>query len=238
MPTVRAFISHISEDKETGGRLKQALARDFLGLLDVFLSSDTQSIAAGEEWLDSIEKALQESAILMVLCSPESIRKPWINFEAGAAWMRKIPIVPICHAGLEVRDLPMPLSLRQGIAIDDPPGLERLYERIAKVLSCNRPAASFATLAGELTGSAGARSGQSHQALEQLDADRAIRHRLEQALNHPDYKWRSIASVAAEAGLSEEGVADLLRADDRVRFSIGKSGNRIVGWTSRIGAHR
>jgi len=152
--------------------------------------------------------------------------------------MRKIPVIPICHAGLEVRDLPMPLSLRQGIAIDDPPGLERLYSRIAAVLSCSRPATSFDALAGELTGSTGGEQGRNHQALEQLDADRAIRHRLEQALNHPDYKWRSIESVAAEAGISEERAADLLRADDRVRFSVGKSGKRIVGWTSRIGTHR
>jgi hypothetical protein len=72
----RAFISHISEDKKLGGRIKTALTRDFLGLLDVFLSSDTQSIAAGEEWLESIEQALRESALFMVLCSPEAIRRP------------------------------------------------------------------------------------------------------------------------------------------------------------------
>jgi hypothetical protein len=52
-PMVRASVSHISEDKETAGRIKSVLTRDFLGLLDVFLSSDTQSIAAGEEWLES-----------------------------------------------------------------------------------------------------------------------------------------------------------------------------------------
>src|SRR5690348_2355735 len=127
MPNARAFISHISEDKEPAGRIKVALKRDFLGLLDIFLSSDTQSIAAGEEWLKSIEQALRDSALLLVLCSPESIRRPWINFEAGAAWMRGIPLIPICHAGFEVRDLPMPLSLRQGIGISDPKGLERLY---------------------------------------------------------------------------------------------------------------
>jgi hypothetical protein len=89
MPSV--FVSHISEDKQTAGRLKNVLTRDFPGLLDVFLSSDTQSIAAGEEWLQSIEQALRDSAMLLVLCSPDSIRRPWINFEAGAAWMRKIP---------------------------------------------------------------------------------------------------------------------------------------------------
>jgi hypothetical protein len=81
----RAFVSHVSEEADVAARIKAALSRDFLGLLDVFVSSDTESIAAGEEWLRSIEKALQESALLIVLCSPASVGRPWINFEAGAA---------------------------------------------------------------------------------------------------------------------------------------------------------
>lgn len=66
----RAFISHVSEEAEVAAGLKTALARDFLGLLDVFVSSDAESIAAGEEWLRSIERALKESAMLIVLCAP------------------------------------------------------------------------------------------------------------------------------------------------------------------------
>ena len=52
----RLFISHISEERNIAERIKGALARDFLGLVEVFVSSDTESIAAGEEWLRSIEK--------------------------------------------------------------------------------------------------------------------------------------------------------------------------------------
>ena len=96
----RAFVSHVSEEAHVAARLKTALGRDFLGLLDVFVSSDAESIAAGEEWLRSIESALQEASLLVVLCSPASIVRPWINFEAGAAWMRQIPLVPLCHGGL------------------------------------------------------------------------------------------------------------------------------------------
>jgi hypothetical protein len=104
----RIFISHISEESETALRLKAALEADFLGMLDVVVSSDTDSIAAGEQWLASVDAALQEAAMLLILCSAASVARPWINFEAGAAWMRKIPLVPVCHAGLTPRDLPMP----------------------------------------------------------------------------------------------------------------------------------
>ena len=83
--TKRAFISHITEEAGVAAKLKAALARDFLQMLDVFVSSDGESISAGDDWLKSIDNALQQSALMLILCSPSSIRRPWINFEAGAA---------------------------------------------------------------------------------------------------------------------------------------------------------
>ncbi|PYV95030.1 MAG: toll/interleukin-1 receptor domain-containing protein, partial [Acidobacteria bacterium] len=93
--TKRAFISHITEEAGVAAKLKAALARDFLQMLDVFVSSDGESISAGDDWLKSIDNALQQSALMLILCSPSSIRRPWINFEAGAAWMRRIPLIPL-----------------------------------------------------------------------------------------------------------------------------------------------
>jgi TIR domain len=146
------FISHISEEAEAAARVKTALERDFLGLVEIFVSSDTESIAAGEQWLTSIEAALREASMLVILCSPKSVARPWINFEAGAAWVRQIPLIPVCHAGLAPRDLPMPLSLRQGVALADPDGLRRLYTRVAQALACRIPVCRFEELARELSG--------------------------------------------------------------------------------------
>jgi hypothetical protein len=42
----RAFLSHISEEAGAASVLKNALDRDFLGMLKVFVSSDTESISA------------------------------------------------------------------------------------------------------------------------------------------------------------------------------------------------
>ena len=67
MKKKRLFVSHISEERSIAEQLKTALNRDFLGLLDVFVSSDTDSIAAGEEWLRSIDKG---SARLRDFCHP------------------------------------------------------------------------------------------------------------------------------------------------------------------------
>ena len=230
----RLFISHISEEREVAESLKRVLGRDFLGLLEVFVSSDTESIAAGEEWLRSIEKALRDCAIFVILCSPESIRRPWINFETGAAWMREIPIVPVCHSGLLPRDLRMPLSLKQGIALNDADGLRRFYVRISNVLECNTPSLDFSELALELAPT-GSEARTSEQAIKELDADRDARRRLAEALSGPKYKWRTLQRVATEAAISEERAADLLRSDPTVRFSKGKSQNMIVGLRSRVG---
>ena len=164
----QVFISHISEEAEVAKRLKTAIRRDFLYLPDVFVSSDGQSVEAGEDWLHSIERALKKSALLLILCSRDSIKRPWINFEAGAAWMRRIPLVPVCHSGLIPSDLPLPLLLRQGVALEHPEGLCSLYRRVAKVLRCGVPQIAFDELAFELAvGNAPVR-GRKRQTLDEI----------------------------------------------------------------------
>jgi hypothetical protein len=230
----RLFISHISEEGQVAERIKTALSRDFLGLVEVFVSSDTESIAAGEEWLRSVERALHDCKIFVVLCSPESIRRPWINFETGAAWMRDIPIIPVCHSGLLPHDLRMPLSLKQGIALNDGDGLRRFYARVANVLECDIPSQDFPQLAAELPPKSPEVTWSSDQAVRELDDDRGVRRRLTEALNKPTYKWRTLERIAIEAAISEERAADLLRSDPSVRFSKGKSRKVIVGLRSRV----
>jgi len=232
-PAKRIFISHVSEEAGVATTLKEALSSDFLGLVDIFVSSDAQSIAAGEDWLHSIETALENSALLLILCSPQSIKRPWINFEAGAAWMRKIPLVPLCHAGLTPHDLPMPLSLRQGVLLADADGLSRLYARVANVIQCNSPMRSFVDLATKF-GAMSHISPQGSSGTAELDRERRIRRRMTEALQDSRWKWRSLDSVADAAGISEELAADLLRGDDEVRFSKGESGVVIVGLRSRV----
>jgi TIR domain len=234
----RAFVSHITEEAPVAFRIKGALTQDFLGLLDVFVSSDTEGIGAGEDWLGAVDQALRESSVVLILCSPASIRRPWINFEAGAAWMRDVPIIPVCHGGLTPGDLPMPLSLRQGMTLTEAEGLRRLYRRIADVLALSvTPERSYEALEAELARLSQATRDEDRDRLSdsELERDRAAKIRLREALSHPAYRWRSLQRLAAAAGVSEEMAADLLRADDEVRFSRGRGGNIIAGLRSRVG---
>jgi L-histidine Nalpha-methyltransferase len=119
-------------------------------LVDVFVSSDKTTIKLGENWFERIETGLRQANLLLVLCSENSISGPWINFEAGVAWMHKIPIIPVCHSGLLPRHLPMPLNALQAVEAHEEIGMERLYDLIADLLKCSRPRDDFNLLTEQI----------------------------------------------------------------------------------------
>lgn len=150
MARQQIFISHVSSETEIAQRLKERLTSAFARKLDLFVSSDRSSIQAGKKWLDEVDKALKEAGAQIVLCSRESVGRPWIHFEAGAAWLRGIPVIPVCHSGLVPADLPVPLSMLQGIECSRPEGLQKLFDTVAGLLGAHAPAVDFAALAAEL----------------------------------------------------------------------------------------
>ena len=129
---MKVFISHISEEKELAIVFKEWIETTFLGQLSVFVSSDPASIPAGDKWREDITSALDESKLLIILYSPLSKNRPWINFEAGCGWIKKIPIMPICHSNLQLEQIGEPISSFQGIAIDDKDFVSKFFGAIAK----------------------------------------------------------------------------------------------------------
>ncbi|TAY75359.1 toll/interleukin-1 receptor domain-containing protein [Rhizobium ruizarguesonis] len=137
-PTI--FLSHISEEKELAAIFKDQIEDSFLGLVDIFVSSDVKSIPLGKNWLDQVSNGLRTCKAMLLLCSPSSISRPWINFEAGAAWAREIEVAPICHSGMRPVDLPLPISLLQGLEASDPQKVEQVFHLIARQLGSSAPA--------------------------------------------------------------------------------------------------
>jgi TIR domain len=144
------FISHLSTETDLAQALKTHLQDDFLGLLDVFVSSDLETIKAGDRWLDRVSTALTDADVAIVLCSRESVARPWVNFEAGAAWVRKIPVIPICHSGFEPNELPTPLNMLEALEASNENDLEKLYMTIAALLGAKTPKADFSSIAASL----------------------------------------------------------------------------------------
>ena len=133
------FISHITEEAEVAAIFKGEIEAKFLGMVRIFVSSDASSLGLGRNWLDEITANLRHCASMLVFCSPYSILRPWINFECGAGWARGIEIAPLCHSGLRPVDLPLPISLLQGIEAADATKIEQVFRLIAAKLGSQIP---------------------------------------------------------------------------------------------------
>ncbi len=126
------FISHITEEGPLASALKEWLESTYPDMCRVFVSTDPSDLPPGTKWLDHIDCALREADILLVLCSRTSLPRPWINFETGCAWMKKISIIPICHSGVTVNNLPRPLSEFQALNMEDGVFVGQLIEGVGR----------------------------------------------------------------------------------------------------------
>ena len=120
------FISHSSKDERLVRKLKGALTKKVGNTLDIFVSSDGQSIQLGRNWVHEIEQALKESKIMFVLLSPNSIHSNWLYFEAGVAYSRGIKVIPIGVLGIDLSQIPPPMGLLQGFNINSVESLNNL----------------------------------------------------------------------------------------------------------------
>lgn len=139
-PTV--FISHITEEKEIAKSVKEFLESRFLKTINVFASSHEESLKLGDDWMGTIKKSMKDCKLIIVLCSPLSITRPWINFEAGAGWVRDIPVIPLCHSGLTPGKLPVPINSFQGGILNKQEDISKVFKRIAEILEIEAPDSS------------------------------------------------------------------------------------------------
>jgi hypothetical protein len=149
MARVTTFISHAHGESELAALLKASLVQDFIGLVDIFVSSDFKSIGAGDDWYSAIMSAVRAADIHLVLCSQDSITSPWINIELGAALCRQErKILPVCHTNLLWKDFRVrPLADKQGFDAGTADGLAYLYATVAGVLGSAVPKVDFGALA-------------------------------------------------------------------------------------------
>jgi hypothetical protein len=116
--TYSIFISRIEEHKDIADKLKIFLLNAFPENLDVFVASDPDSITFSQDWFDTIKLGIRNCDFMIILCTPDSVIRPWINFEAGAATILGKNIGPICFGGQKSGNLPSPLKYVRPQAID------------------------------------------------------------------------------------------------------------------------
>ncbi|WP_419205997.1 hypothetical protein [Photobacterium leiognathi] len=137
------FVSHAAVDSEIAGIFKADVEKNFLGMCQLFVSSDLGSIQGGVEWIQNIKTNLSNAVISIGLYSPVALTRPWIYAEFGAGWIRNIPTITLCHSGLKKDDLPVPLSHFQALDLIDELHLKHLYEQISKAIDCQLPAINY-----------------------------------------------------------------------------------------------
>lgn len=135
---MKIFISHIHEEAKLALILKDWIETTFSGNIAVFVSSDIDDIPAGSNWLEKIDNALNSSSLFLQLCSPISLSRPWINFEAGCAWIKKVPLIPICHSGTTRNNLPSPISFFQAIEIETSNFTDNLFQSIKQYFKISK----------------------------------------------------------------------------------------------------
>lgn len=113
-PTI--FFSHSSKDKDLVVAIKDKLIEYTGSTIDIFVSSDGQSIPFGTNWIHKVEEELNDAKIMFVFVTENSISTGWIYFEAGFAYSKKIQVIPV-GIGINVGSLKAPLNMLQGFNI-------------------------------------------------------------------------------------------------------------------------
>lgn len=110
------FFSHSSKDKDMVLAIKNKVMKYTSGTLEIFQSSDGESIPFGTNWIHKVEEGLKEAKVMFVFITEQSISSGWIYFEAGYAYSKDVHVIPV-GIGVSVGDLKAPLNLLQGFNI-------------------------------------------------------------------------------------------------------------------------
>lgn len=112
------FISHAAANRVLARALADALESAPEGVT-TFVASRPGDIRADEDWLTGIERALQQADAYIIVLTPESILRPWVNFESGAAWFSRRQFLFVRIRALEPDEIPLPIRSRQIYCLDE-----------------------------------------------------------------------------------------------------------------------
>jgi len=110
----QVFVSHAMADKW--------IARTICEKIDAIGAStfrDDRDIDGGDDIPERIAAALRSSQEVIVILTPESVNRPWVLLEVGAAWGNRTRkrITPIlCHVEFDL--IPDMLKSKKGIHIN------------------------------------------------------------------------------------------------------------------------
>lgn len=145
------FLTHLTTEAPIAHVVKRFIESIGGQRVGVFLAESPDSIGIGEDWLNEISQRLQTTDLLIILASPESIERPWVNIETGAAWIQGTPFLSLCHSGLSRESLPQPYQSRQSYDLINSDHLEGFFESLRTSLGeANALPLNYTAMAQEL----------------------------------------------------------------------------------------
>ncbi|MCD6456542.1 MAG: toll/interleukin-1 receptor domain-containing protein [Methanophagales archaeon] len=132
------FVSHVEEDAAVASEIKNWLEDNLLVGVEVFVSSD-YGIKPGDKWEERIIEKLKNCRIALVVCTQMSVKQPWVNFEAGGAWVKGVRVIPLCYHGQRKETLPRPLSRLDALDLSEPDDISELLKIIAEEAGLRAP---------------------------------------------------------------------------------------------------
>jgi hypothetical protein len=111
----RIFVSHATADKWLVKTLCEKIE-----LAGASTFRDDRDIDGGDDIPERIRAEIKRSHELVVLLTPNSVNRPWVLLEVGAAWGRgkAIRIVPILYH-VEVDTIPDIIKAKKAIKLND-----------------------------------------------------------------------------------------------------------------------
>lgn len=131
--SIRLFISHSERDRELVLPLKLWLEQG-LGLESSEVRCTVATnIGAGGFAVEALRKDIQAAEAVVGLITSNSLPSHWVQLEMGAGWLQDL-LIPIRGPGVEMKDVPSPLSQFTMPSYCDQKGMREVLEDLSKLL--------------------------------------------------------------------------------------------------------
>ena len=214
------FISHAAIDNEIALALKKGISPVFPNV-EIFVSSDPESLPPGDPWIDKILEALKNASLVVALTTERGLSRKWVWFESGRTWYSGVKLLTCCVGKVRKSSLPAPFSFIQGLNIDEPEDLSRLLKEIHKVFGEPKAVVDFESLSRELI-RLDVRAEERNKVAEDVDATE-LREMVRKKMEHlPNVQKETIRQVLVYGELDSQAVRSLLRTlgQDMEKFWI------------------
>jgi hypothetical protein len=111
----QVFVSHATSDKWIARMICEKIEST-----GATTFRDDRDIDGGDDIPDEIRRQIKRSREMVVLVTPESVDRPWVLLEVGAAWatsQRRRIVAVLCHVTADA--IPDMMRSRKAIGLND-----------------------------------------------------------------------------------------------------------------------